>query len=186
MPFSIRYYCPIVQTDQNSHFYLYALSLFAGSTTLLFVVLSVVILALIALFPLLLLLLSCSYLLPCPLEAAHEELESCDLCLVVGTSSVVYPAAMFAPQVKRATQPFLEIFLFCYFHVTVSRENTILKKNIFYFLFLKASCYVKPVGWFVCLCSATDNVPYLSIANYFARSSTAYCKIQRSTILLCC
>ena len=30
---------------------------------------------------------------------AHGELDSCDLCLVVGTSSVVYPAAMFAPQV---------------------------------------------------------------------------------------
>ena len=27
----------------------------------------------------------------------HEELDKCDLCLVVGTSSVVYPAAMFAP-----------------------------------------------------------------------------------------
>ena len=33
------------------------------------------------------------------LDTAQEELESCDLCLVVGTSSVVYPAAMFAPQV---------------------------------------------------------------------------------------
>ena len=32
------------------------------------------------------------------MDAAHEELESCDLCLLVGTSSVVYPAAMFAPQ----------------------------------------------------------------------------------------
>ena len=35
------------------------------------------------------------------LDTAQEELESCDLCLVVGTSSVVYPAAMFAPQVRR-------------------------------------------------------------------------------------
>ena len=35
------------------------------------------------------------------LDAAHEELEECDLCLVVGTSSVVYPAAMFAPQVSK-------------------------------------------------------------------------------------
>ena len=34
------------------------------------------------------------------MDAAHEELENCDLCLVVGTSSVVYPAAMFAPQVN--------------------------------------------------------------------------------------
>ena len=33
------------------------------------------------------------------LEKAEEELENCDLCLVIGTSSVVYPAAMFAPQV---------------------------------------------------------------------------------------
>ena len=31
-----------------------------------------------------------------PVEKAVNE---CDLCLVVGTSSVVYPAAMFAPQV---------------------------------------------------------------------------------------
>ncbi|PIK58635.1 putative NAD-dependent protein deacylase sirtuin-5, mitochondrial-like [Apostichopus japonicus] len=31
------------------------------------------------------------------LRKTDEELESCDLCLVVGTSSVVYPAAMFAP-----------------------------------------------------------------------------------------
>ena len=34
------------------------------------------------------------------LAAVDEELENCDLCLVVGTSSVVYPAAMFAPQVS--------------------------------------------------------------------------------------
>ena len=33
------------------------------------------------------------------LDDADEELQNCDLCLVVGTSSVVYPAAMFAPQV---------------------------------------------------------------------------------------
>ena len=31
---------------------------------------------------------------------ADYELKECDLCLVVGTSSVVYPAAMFAPQVN--------------------------------------------------------------------------------------
>ena len=31
LPFSIQYYCPIVKTVQNSQFYLYALSLFAGS-----------------------------------------------------------------------------------------------------------------------------------------------------------
>jgi NAD-dependent deacetylase sirtuin 5 len=29
----------------------------------------------------------------------EEELDQCDLCLVIGTSSIVYPAAMFAPQV---------------------------------------------------------------------------------------
>lgn len=31
------------------------------------------------------------------LPQVSEELEDCDLCLVIGTSSVVYPAAMFAP-----------------------------------------------------------------------------------------
>ena len=33
------------------------------------------------------------------LNRAGDELDKCDICLVVGTSSVVYPAAMFAPQV---------------------------------------------------------------------------------------
>ncbi|XP_055343711.1 LOW QUALITY PROTEIN: NAD-dependent protein deacylase-like [Paramacrobiotus metropolitanus] len=33
------------------------------------------------------------------LDAVYSELDACDLCLVVGTSSVVYPAAMFAPHV---------------------------------------------------------------------------------------
>lgn len=33
------------------------------------------------------------------LQKAEQELDECDLCLVIGTSSVVYPAAMFAPQV---------------------------------------------------------------------------------------
>jgi len=42
------------------------------------------------------------------MDAAHEELENCDLCLVVGTSSVVYPAAMFAPQVARRGVPVAE------------------------------------------------------------------------------
>jgi NAD-dependent SIR2 family protein deacetylase len=32
---------------------------------------------------------------------AEEEMEACDVCLVVGTSSVVYPAAMFAPAAAR-------------------------------------------------------------------------------------
>ena len=38
---------------------------------------------------------------PKVLDAAEDLLEKCDLCLVVGTSSVVYPAAMFAPQVSK-------------------------------------------------------------------------------------
>jgi len=42
------------------------------------------------------------------LDSAQEELESCDLCLVVGTSSVVYPAAMFAPQVASRGIPVAE------------------------------------------------------------------------------
>lgn len=33
------------------------------------------------------------------LEQCQKELKDCDLCLVIGTSSIVYPAAMFAPQV---------------------------------------------------------------------------------------
>ena len=42
------------------------------------------------------------------LEDADRELELCDLCLVVGTSSVVYPAAMFAPQVSSRGVPVAE------------------------------------------------------------------------------
>ncbi|XP_013392818.1 NAD-dependent protein deacylase-like [Lingula anatina] len=42
------------------------------------------------------------------MRRAEEELDSCDLCLVVGTSSVVYPAAMFAPQVARRGVPVAE------------------------------------------------------------------------------
>ena len=37
-----------------------------------------------------------------------EDLNSCDLCLVVGTSSIVYPAAMFAPQVAERGVPVAE------------------------------------------------------------------------------
>lgn len=33
------------------------------------------------------------------LDRVFAELDQCDLCLVVGTSSVVYPAAMLAPHV---------------------------------------------------------------------------------------
>lgn len=42
------------------------------------------------------------------LDAAEDLLEKCDLCLVVGTSSVVYPAAMFAPQVAARGVPVAE------------------------------------------------------------------------------
>ncbi|XP_044149912.1 NAD-dependent protein deacylase sirtuin-5, mitochondrial [Bufo gargarizans] len=42
------------------------------------------------------------------LGEVEKELEICDLCLVVGTSSVVYPAAMFAPQVAARGVPVAE------------------------------------------------------------------------------
>jgi len=42
------------------------------------------------------------------LDAADDALENCDLCLVVGTSSVVYPAAMFAPTVASRGVPVAE------------------------------------------------------------------------------
>ncbi|XP_063307779.1 NAD-dependent protein deacylase sirtuin-5, mitochondrial [Pelobates fuscus] len=42
------------------------------------------------------------------LGEVEKELEICDLCLVVGTSSVVYPAAMFAPQVASRGVPVAE------------------------------------------------------------------------------
>lgn len=42
------------------------------------------------------------------MDKAMEELENCDLCLVIGTSSVVYPAAMFAPQVAQRGVPVAE------------------------------------------------------------------------------
>jgi len=45
------------------------------------------------------------------LDAARNELDNCDLCLVVGTSSVVYPAAMFAPQVAERGVPVAEFNL---------------------------------------------------------------------------
>ena len=47
------------------------------------------------------------------LQETEEHLELCDLCLVVGTSSVVYPAAMFAPQVARRGVPVAEFNLEC-------------------------------------------------------------------------
>nr|CAD7193968.1 unnamed protein product [Timema douglasi] len=39
---------------------------------------------------------------------AGKALENCDLCLVIGTSSVIYPAAMFAPQVAARGIPVAE------------------------------------------------------------------------------
>ncbi|XP_048754509.1 NAD-dependent protein deacylase-like [Ostrea edulis] len=42
------------------------------------------------------------------LRAAQEKLDSCDLCLVVGTSSVVYPACLFAPEVAMRGVPVAE------------------------------------------------------------------------------
>lgn len=48
---------------------------------------------------------------PDVLGRADYELSACDLCLVVGTSSVVYPAAMFAPQVASRGVPVAEFNL---------------------------------------------------------------------------
>ncbi|XP_023714152.1 NAD-dependent protein deacylase sirtuin-5, mitochondrial isoform X2 [Cryptotermes secundus] len=45
------------------------------------------------------------------LNEAEDALESCDICLVIGTSSVVYPAAMFAPTVARRGIPVAEFNL---------------------------------------------------------------------------
>ncbi|XP_032783233.2 NAD-dependent protein deacylase [Daphnia magna] len=45
---------------------------------------------------------------PIILKKAEKDLNSCDLCLVVGTSSIVYPAAMFAPQVAARGVPVAE------------------------------------------------------------------------------
>lgn len=45
------------------------------------------------------------------LNKAHSLLAACDLLLVVGTSSVVYPAAAFAPLVAEAGKPVIEINL---------------------------------------------------------------------------
>ncbi|XP_075901585.1 NAD-dependent protein deacylase sirtuin-5, mitochondrial isoform X1 [Nelusetta ayraudi] len=42
------------------------------------------------------------------INQAEQVLDSCDLCLVVGTSSVVYPAALFAPQVAARGVPVAE------------------------------------------------------------------------------
>ncbi|XP_067218939.1 NAD-dependent protein deacylase sirtuin-5, mitochondrial [Chanodichthys erythropterus] len=42
------------------------------------------------------------------LTKVEKELDTCDLCLVVGTSSVVYPAALFGPQVASRGVPVAE------------------------------------------------------------------------------
>jgi len=39
---------------------------------------------------------------------AVDAVETCDVCLVIGTSAVVYPAAMFAPQVAQRNVPVAE------------------------------------------------------------------------------
>ena len=61
------------------------------------------------------------------LDETDKNLDACDLCLVVGTSSIVYPAAMFAPQVARRGVPVAEFNLEC----TPNTEK--FAKNGFYF-----------------------------------------------------
>ncbi|KAK6623235.1 NAD-dependent protein deacylase sirtuin-5, mitochondrial [Polyplax serrata] len=45
------------------------------------------------------------------LDLTEKAVDECDVCMVVGTSSVVYPAAMFAPQVARRGAPVAEFNL---------------------------------------------------------------------------
>ncbi|XP_076302980.1 LOW QUALITY PROTEIN: NAD-dependent protein deacylase sirtuin-5, mitochondrial-like [Lasioglossum baleicum] len=45
------------------------------------------------------------------LQQAYSAVENCDICLIIGTSSVVYPAAMFAPQVAQRGIPVAEFNL---------------------------------------------------------------------------
>ncbi|XP_066597871.1 NAD-dependent protein deacylase sirtuin-5, mitochondrial-like [Prorops nasuta] len=42
------------------------------------------------------------------LSKTYEAMEECDACLIIGTSSIVYPAAMFAPQVAERGIPVAE------------------------------------------------------------------------------
>ncbi|KAM9322871.1 NAD-dependent protein deacylase sirtuin-5, mitochondrial-like isoform 2-T3 [Pholidichthys leucotaenia] len=42
------------------------------------------------------------------LTKVEKEMETCDLCLVVGTSSIVYPAAMFGPRIASRGVPVAE------------------------------------------------------------------------------
>ncbi|XP_066259050.1 NAD-dependent protein deacylase-like [Euwallacea similis] len=48
---------------------------------------------------------------PSVLQMAKNLIESCDFCLVIGTSSVVYPAALFAPLVADRGYPVAEFNL---------------------------------------------------------------------------
>ncbi|KAJ3639814.1 hypothetical protein Zmor_003150 [Zophobas morio] len=48
---------------------------------------------------------------PDVLDKSRDLVETCDLCLVIGTSSVVYPAAMFAPMVAERGKPVAEFNL---------------------------------------------------------------------------
>ncbi|XP_017888143.1 NAD-dependent protein deacylase sirtuin-5, mitochondrial-like [Ceratina calcarata] len=45
------------------------------------------------------------------LDKVHLAVEHCDICMVIGTSSIVYPAAMFAPQVAQRGIPVAEFNL---------------------------------------------------------------------------
>lgn len=45
------------------------------------------------------------------LNRTRELIETCDICLIIGTSSVVYPAAMFAPLVAERGKPVAEFNL---------------------------------------------------------------------------
>ncbi|XP_050519356.1 NAD-dependent protein deacylase-like isoform X1 [Diabrotica virgifera virgifera] len=45
------------------------------------------------------------------MQTAKSVIEACDICLVIGTSSVVYPAAMFAPRVLERGMPVAEFNL---------------------------------------------------------------------------
>lgn len=42
------------------------------------------------------------------LHNVDKAVQSCDACLIIGTSSIVYPAAMFAPQVAHRGVPVAE------------------------------------------------------------------------------
>ncbi|ELW71724.1 NAD-dependent deacetylase sirtuin-5 [Tupaia chinensis] len=66
---------------------------------------------------------------PDVLEEVDRELALCDLCLVVGTSSVVYPAAMFAPQVSARGVPVAEFNTETTPATNRFRDKTLLKEK---------------------------------------------------------